>query len=279
MRYGAPVFDTHTPEEWIASHRRLGYGAAYFPLSAKDDPSKIDEYAQAAREAGLVIAEVGARSNPIDPNPERREQAVRYNIEQLELAERVGARCCVNISGSCHPEIWMAAHPDNLSEAAFEKIVQTVRRIIDAVNPTRTFYTLECMPWSFPDSVDSYLELIKRVDRKGFAVHLDPCNLVNCPRGLYGFSKLIQDCASRLGPYLRSVHVKDLSLKVDAANVELSEVEFGTGDIDRMALIRALSPLEVPMMLEHLPDEAAYRRAGDCFESLARQAGVALERI
>lgn len=184
MRYGAPVFDTHTPEEWIASHRRLGYGAAYFPLSAKDDPSKIDEYAQAAREAGLVIAEVGAWSNPIDPNPERREQAVRYNIEQLELAERVGARCCVNISGSCHPEIWMAAHPDNLSEAAFEKIVQTVRRIIDAVNPTRTFYTLECMPWSFPDSVDSYLELIKRVDRKGFAVHLDPCNLVNCPRGL-----------------------------------------------------------------------------------------------
>ena len=73
--------------------------------------------------------------------------------------------------------------------------------------------------------------------------------------------------------------MKDLSLKVDAANVELSEVEFGTGDIDRMALIRALSPLEVPMMLEHLPDEAAYRRAGDCFESLARQAGVALERI
>lgn len=279
MRYGAPVFDTHTPEEWIQAHRRMGYGAAYFPLNAQNDSSKIDEYAQAAREAGLVIAEVGAWSNPIDPSPERREQAVRHNIEQLELAERVGARCCVNISGSCHPEIWMAAHPDNLSEATFDKIVKTVRRILDAVSPKHTFYTLECMPWCFPDSVESYLKLIEAVDHKGFAVHLDPCNLVNSPRKLYGFAELIQDCARRLGPHIRSVHVKDLSLKVDAANVELSEVEFGAGDIDRAALIQALKPVCAPMMLEHLPDEAAYRRASERFETLARQMDVELERI
>jgi len=35
--------------------------------------------------------------------------------------------------------------------------------IIDAVNPRRTFFALEAMPWSFPDSTDTYLQLFKAV--------------------------------------------------------------------------------------------------------------------
>ena len=50
----------------------------------------------------------------------------------------------------------------------------TVREIIDAVRPTRAFYTLEPMPWAYPDSVDSYLRLIAAIDRRAFGVHLDP---------------------------------------------------------------------------------------------------------
>ena len=32
MRLGAPIRDTHSPEEWIAELRAKGYRAAYGPL-------------------------------------------------------------------------------------------------------------------------------------------------------------------------------------------------------------------------------------------------------
>ena len=50
---------------------------------------------------------------------------------------------------------------------------------------TRTYYALETMPWIFPDSADSYLALVKAIDRKAFAVHYDPVNMINCPQRLF----------------------------------------------------------------------------------------------
>ena len=35
------------------------------------------------------------------------------------------------------------------------------------------------MPWTLPDSPDSYLELMGAIDRRQFAVHFDPTNLIN----------------------------------------------------------------------------------------------------
>ena len=108
-----------------------------------------------------MIAEVGCWSNPISPDEPTRRAALELCKARLELADRVGARCCVNLAGS-RGETWDGPHPDNLSPATFALVVDTVREIIDAVQPRRTFYTLEPMPWSFPDSPDSYLELHAR---------------------------------------------------------------------------------------------------------------------
>ena len=279
MRYGAQVFNFHSPEQWVAAHEEKGYGAAYFPWSYKDDSSLIDEYAAAAHEAGLVIAEVGAWSNPISPNKAERDRAIELNIRQLQLADRIKAECCVNISGSRHPEIWMAAHPDNLTEKTFELIVKTVQRIIDQAKPTYTKYSLECMPWCFPDSVDSYLQLYRAIDRKGFGVHLDPCNLVNSPRLFYGFDELMKQCVGVLGSYTRSCHVKDLYLVPDGANVELKEVLLGTGGLPIASMLKHMANSNVPMMLEHLPDEQSYDKAAAYFEQTAAQLEIEIERL
>lgn len=277
MRVGAAVFRAGTPEEWVQRHREKGFGAAVFPLDSRADGRLIDEYAQAAREAGLVIAEVGAWSNPLDPDEEKAQAALKWNIGQLRLAERVGARCCVNISGSLHPQLWMGAHPGNLSEETFDRVVALTRRIIDEVQPQRTGYALECMPWSFPDSVDSYVRLLEAVDRPAFGVHLDPCNLISSPRLLFGNARLVEDAVARLGRRMLSVHIKDLYLNPGAANVELTEVPLGEGACDLGSWLKCLSALpDVPLILEHLPDEATYDRAWAALRRLARQAGVEL---
>ena len=91
--------------------------------------------------------------------------------EDLEIANRVGAKCCVNIAGS-RGDKWDGPHQDNMTEDTFTLIVDTVRTIIDSVKPKRTFYTLEPMPWIHPYDPDSYLRLIKAIDRPEFGVHL-----------------------------------------------------------------------------------------------------------
>ena len=48
-------------------------------------------------------------------------------------------------------------------------IVETTRQIIDAVKPTRTYYTLETMPWAYPDSARSYAQLLEAIDRPRLA--------------------------------------------------------------------------------------------------------------
>ena len=100
MRLGAPVYHWTTGEEWALEHVKRGYGAAYWPLPVDAPRERENEFCEAAARHDLVIAEVGVWNNLLDPDPERAAQNVRYCVARMRQAERVGARCCVNISGS-----------------------------------------------------------------------------------------------------------------------------------------------------------------------------------
>ncbi len=108
----------------------------------------VKAFEKAAREANIIISEVGAWSNPISKNEKERKEAIKKCKDSLALADLIGAGCCVNISGS-RGEKWDGPHPENLSRETFDLIVQTTREIIDEVKPVRTFFTLETMPLGF----------------------------------------------------------------------------------------------------------------------------------
>ena len=175
MRFGGFIFKKwNTPEEWAQAALEAGYSAVYFPVDYTADQKVIDGYKNAAEAADLVICEIGVWNNVLERDAAKREAAISRAIHQLELADYVGANCCVNIAGS-YSDQWDGPHKDNLTQKAFDEIVSTTQRIIDAVNPQRTAYSLEPMPWMYPDTADSYLRLIEAIDRKGFAAHLDEC--------------------------------------------------------------------------------------------------------
>lgn len=271
MRLGGPVFDAPaTPAEWIRSLQKLGYRAAYCPVGADADDAKVAAYARAADGEDIVIAEVGAWSNPISPVAEERQAAIATCRRQLELAERIGARCCVNIAGSRNPTRWDGPHPDNLSEATFELIVTSVRDLLDEVKPARTTYTLETMPWIFPDSAESYHRLIKAIDRPQFAVHLDPVNLVNCPSRAFDTASLLRRCFELLGPHIKSCHAKDITLS-EQLTVHLDECRPGTGRLDYAVYLECAEACDpdLPIMLEHLPTAEDYRLAAEYVRSVA----------
>ena len=273
MRLGGPVAYAGDPEAWAAEARRRGYSAVYFPSGDADD-SAAAGIVKAAEAAGLVIAEVGAWSNPLSPDEAVRSAALEKCRAQLALADRAGARCCVNIAGSRGAK-WDGPHAEDLTDATFDLIVESVRSILDAVKPKRTFYTLEPMPWMYPDSAESYLRLLRAVGRKQFGVHLDPVNLVCSPQCYFGNAALIRDCFAKLGPHLRSCHAKDILLGEDLT-VHLSEVRPGLGALDYAVFLKELDRLEPdsPLMLEHLKTDEDYRLAADYVRSVARQTGI-----
>lgn len=277
MRLGAPLVQPSAdPVAWVTAVQAKGYRAAYCPVKPDADLALIAAYREAAQQADIVIAEVGAWSNPLSPDPMTRAAALDKCKASLLLAERIGARCCVNIAGS-RGEKWDGPHPADLTPETFDIIVTTVREIIDAVQPRQTVYALETMPWMYPDSLESYQALIKAIDRTGFGVHFDPVNLVNSPQRYFQNGNLIRTCVAALGPAIRSVHVKDIQLATHLT-VHLDETRPGQGGLELHTLLRELTKLhpDLPIMLEHLPNETEYDLAAAHVRAVAKEEGIAL---
>ncbi|MEE9370177.1 MAG: sugar phosphate isomerase/epimerase [Sedimentisphaerales bacterium] len=276
LRLGGPIFEKFDgPDAWVKILKRLGYRAAYCPVSAEEKDNAVKAYAKAAEKADIIIAEVGAWSNTISPDEETRRVALAKCREHLALADRIGANCCVNISGSRNEKNWAGPHKDNLTDETFDMIVETARAIIDDVKPTQTYFALEPMPWSYPDSPDSYVRLIKAVDRKRFAVHLDPVNFVSSPQLYFNNAKLIRECFEKLGPFIRSCHAKDIILREDIYTPHLDELRPGLGALDYSAFLKELSRLpNTPLMMEHLPNAEQYQLAAEHIRSVAKAIGL-----
>lgn len=272
IRLGGPIFlKSDDPREQAKEHRRLGYTAAYCPTG---DPAQIKK---AFAAENVVIAEVGAWRNMLDPDPTKRRDNLSYVSERLQLAEEVGARCCVDIAGSFNPDLWYGPNPKNLSQEFFDATVENVRKLIDGVKPKQTKFSIEMMPWSLPDGPDSYVKLIRAVDRQAFGVHLDVCNVINTPDRFYRNSEVITECFQKLRPWILSCHAKDLAWETKGEyNVRFQETIPGRGQINYATYLRELTTTDAPLMLEHLKSAEDYAEARAFIHRIAQESSVTL---
>jgi sugar phosphate isomerase/epimerase len=277
MRLTAPLFrDISTPEKWLAALAEKGFTAANdFPLEAGADEGLISEFVAAAKENDIVIAEVGAWCNPLSPDADEREKAMAHCKQQLAFADRVGARCAVNIAGSRSSK-WDGPHPANLKDETFDMIVDTVREIIDAVEPERAAYALEPMPWIYPHTTASYMRLIRAVEREAFAVHFDPVNMISSPEVCFYNADLIREFIGELGPWIRGCHAKDVKLG-ENLTVHIDECCPGDGTLDYAAYLHELDKLDpdTPLVLEHMKKEEDFDRAAAYIRGVAAKEGIA----
>jgi len=277
IRLGGPIFlKSDDPRELAREHRRLGYSAAYCPPAKADDTARVGEIEKAFAAENVVIAEVGAWVNMLDPDTEKRTKNLHYVVERLALAEAVGARCCPDIAGSYNPTVWYGPNPKNLSQEFFDATVENCRRVIDEVKPRRTKFTIEMMGWSLPDGPDAYLELLRAVDRSGFAVHMDVCNGINSPAKFYRSGEFISECFRKLGPWIASCHAKDLQW-IPEMNVHFVELVPGRGEVDYRAYLSELSrlPVDAPLMLEHLKTAEEYDEGKRYIRKVGGELGLA----
>lgn len=279
IRLGGPVFHApKDPEGMALAYRKLGYRAAYCPGVALNDKERIRDIAAAFAKHDVAIAEVGRWVNLLDADPAKRAANLKTVTEGLALAEAIGARCCVDIAGSYNPKCWYGPDPGNYSQKFFDEVVENARKIIDAVKPKRTKFTYEAMGWAIPDGPDSYLRLIKAVDRPAFGVHLDPCNMINCPERFYNTTALLNECFDKLGPWIASCHAKDLTWDVEM-NVHFREVTVGAGSIDFVTYLKRIAslPNDVTLMIEHMAGPEEYDKARKHLLDLGGKNGIRFE--
>lgn len=275
MRLGGEVKSAYnSPQEWAEHVYRLGYSAVYCPVDEMADSDTRKAYREMAQKLDVVIGEVGIWRNCLSLDETERKKNLEYAKKRLDLAEEIGANCCVNVAGN-RGEIWDGFSIENYSDDTYALIVDMAREIIDAVNPKHTFFTLEPMPWMIPDSPESYLQLIKDVDRKAFGVHLDYVNMINSPRKHIESTKFIQSCFDLLGPYIKSIHGKD-SIMENAYTTVIRETMPGKGNLDYTKILPMVQKLgkDTVFFTEHLPDEESYLEATGYIRKMADKAGV-----
>lgn len=276
VRLGGPVpGNFNDPAEWIKAVKVLQYTAAYCPLQPGAPADLIRAFRDEAKRNKIIISEVGSWCNVLDPEDNRRKEALTKNIDSLRLADEIGARCCVNISGA-RGEKWDGPYPGNYAKETFDLIVENVRNIIDQVKPVSAFYTLEPMPYMLPDSPDSCLELIKAVDRKQFGVHLDPVNMISDPKKYFNNGAFLKECFTKLRQHIKSIHAKDIIIMPELT-LHLEERRPGSGTLDYQVFLQEVSKLkDIPFMLEHLQSQEEYLLAVNFVREAARKAGVTI---
>ncbi|MCL2051721.1 MAG: sugar phosphate isomerase/epimerase [Lachnospiraceae bacterium] len=262
-------------DEWLRLVKDIGYKAVTFPLPPGSDRAEIMEYVAAMRENDITNAEVGAWSNPLSDNVAEREAAMRKNIDALQLAEETGALCCVNIAGSRNSAAWDGPQRLNLTQETFDMTVKNTQAIIDAVKPVKTKYTLETMPWIYPESPESYLRLMEAINRDAFGVHLDICNTINCPERYFGITGYVDHTFDLLGEMTVSIHLKDVKLG-RKMTVHIDEVQPGEGEMDFKRLFERAAKLRpgVTMIIEHLGSNDDYAKAFKFLRGVITDSGL-----
>lgn len=278
MRLGAMhLQEPDDPDVWARSLAAKGYRAAALPCDVFASMDVIRGFARSASGSDITIAEVGAWGNVLrDSERGTRTEAMERACRALFVADEIGARCAVNIAGSLGSS-WDGPDENNLTEETHALIVDTTRQIIDSVKPSRSFYTLEPMPWMYPCDIASQRALIRDIDRTGFGVHFDPVNMILSPQMYFGNGVFLREFIREFGPLIKAVHAKDTLLE-GKLTVRIIEVRPGMGRLNYSTLLTELEAVStnMPLLIEHLKTEEDYTESARYVSDVAARAGVPL---
>ena len=250
------------PQDWAAKHKALGLKSINFPVSFEAGEETYMAYKEAADRAGLVIAEVGVWRNTLAADSVERAQWIDYAVNQLRMADRIGAICCVNVVGTPYGPRWDGGYRENFSQELWNMAVPMIQQIIDTAQPKRTKFCIESMPWMIPSSPNEILKLIEDVDRPELGVHLDIVNMITDPHRYFFNDEFLEECFTKLKGRIVSCHLKDIRLRPQYT-WQLQECAPGEGTLDIPLYIKLATQEnpQMPMIIEHLHSDEEYYKS------------------
>lgn len=259
MRLGiSSSLTVSSAKEWAKAQAALGCRSVVFPLNCEAPKELVDEYVAEAKANDLLIAEVGIWRNAIATDEAERKANLEYSINQMRLADYIGARCCVNVAGSSGKR-WDGGYSENFSKEMRNKTIQMVRTIIDEAKPVNSYFSLEPMPWMIPTGPRDYVQLLEEVDRDRFAVHMDIINMINCPERYFFPEEFLSETFELLGSRIRSCHLKNVQLQQEFTfMLRECACSEGTFPLEKYIELANKCDPDMPMIIEHLESDEEY---------------------
>jgi len=128
-----------------------------------------------------------------------------------------------------------------------------------------------------PDSADSYLELVRAIDRERFAVHLDVVNLVCSPQRYFANAALNPRVRGEAWPTDQELPCQGYRAGRSAYGASgRGAAGAGRDGLSCTAAGAEHAGPRLPLMLEHLQNEPEYDQAASYVRSVAWELNVRL---
>ncbi|WP_342562091.1 sugar phosphate isomerase/epimerase [Paenibacillus sp. FSL R7-0345] len=211
-------FPGHSLPELIAklkhyrfSHIQLAVRKS-FPASVPSlsslSPGTAVYYGESFRQAGIKIAVLGCYVNIIDPDPDKRTQALQDFSTHLRLARDFGASLVGTETGS----VGNGYTPDNFTEEAFQEVVNSVKWMVAEAERFGVTVGIEAGQNHPLHSVRLTKRLLELVPSNNLQIILDCANLMS-PDNYRQQEKVIAEALEQLGERIAVIHLKDFTVE------------------------------------------------------------------
>jgi sugar phosphate isomerase/epimerase len=200
-------------------------------------------------ERGIAIAVLGCYINPVHPDADAREKALRSFEEHLRFARDFGCAVVGTETGSRNADCsW---HPDTETDETFDLLCSSIERLVRTAERYGSIVGVEAVASQHTVSTIERMEkLLARVDSPNLQVIYDPVNLIP----VEGLTESQDDFFARafaaFGPRIVAVHIKDFRME---QGKKIGTLPSGTGELDYPALFRRLQAVKpyVDTLLEN----------------------------
>ncbi|MHC1691604.1 MAG: sugar phosphate isomerase/epimerase family protein [Sphaerochaetaceae bacterium] len=201
----------------------------------------------AAQHIGIAV--LGCYFNPVHPDPQVRETALRRFEEHLRFARDFGCAIVGTETGSCNAD--GSFHPDTASEKTFDTLVASLERLVKTAEACGSIIGIEPVAEQHTlSSVEKTARLLQRIDSPCIQVIYDPVNLlpwdglpeadgrilpvpsVNAQR------RFFEQAFSTFGDRIVAVHLKDFQYRGKRKTGDLPAL---SGDLDTGGLLSLLN--------------------------------------
>jgi len=258
--YGSNGFANHRLEDALTVIADLGYAGVALTLDhhhldpyGPDLTRRVEALGARLDRLGLsVVIETGARYL-LDPwrkhAPTLLDDDPAARLDFLGRAVRIGADL-----GAEAVSLWAGIRPPAMPPpVAWDRLVRGCHPVVAAADAAGTRLGFEPEPGMLVQTIDDWFTLRDRLDAPGcFGLTLDigHCRCVE--------PQPVPDCVTRSGPHLVNVQIDDMRRGVH------EHLEFGTGEVDFPAALRALADtgyggltaVELPRHAHAAPDVA-----------------------
>ncbi len=195
---------------------------------------KAGQIGQAFADAGKMIPLVGAYFNPVHSNREKAERCAAVFAEYLAHCRGMGCNFVGSETGSYNDDKW-TYHPQNRTEEALEKVVQTFSALCDVAAEQGSMVAVEGAAGHVCYNVATLAEARRRIG-KSTKVIFDLYNYLDGDNQMDYLSILEEGLETFSGEILL-FHMKDCLLLPGQAP---KQVPLGTGDLDMEAILRRI---------------------------------------